>query len=656
MQDAFRSLATLCVCVLFATCAVAQTPAPVSQDPVAHRLERADLEAWLDGLVPYAIEQGDIAGFVVSVVKDGEVLLEKGYGYADVAARIPMDPERTTALVASVSKTFTATAVMQLVEQGKLDLNRDINSYLDFRIPDAFGKPITLRNLLTHTAGFAEMSYKRYVPPRSLREHVLMIPERIYPPGQVTAYSNYGLQLAGYIVGRISGQSITDYVEGHILQPLGMSRSTFHITFPAALEPFKAKTYSLASEPPYPPNLIAQLSPIDSPAGGLATTAHDMTRFMLAHLQQGRYGDFQLLRPETLALMHAPTFAPIAGTQPVALGLFRSDYRGHRVLGHSGDGEGAHADMRLLLDENVGLFTATNSDGFVQGIFPAAFMVRTRLFEKFMDRYYPRDSAPQEPTASTAQEHAEQAAGEYAWSRQSKGDYQEALALIVRFLALKPYVHANADGTIETPAVLTFEKNGRAQTWREVGPYVWREVGGDARLVMKVQDGQVQSLWTDQVFSFWVNLRVPYIWSASLNVPLLGLATAALMLTAVLWPVAAITRRRYGQTLQLVGLAARASLLTRLAAVLGSVYMLGWMIALAADFASIDGAEPWVRLLQVIGLLCVGGAGIAVWNAWLTWRGARSIWAKAWSSVLALALLYLAWFSFAFHLISIRLN
>ena len=128
---------------------------------------QADVEAWLDGFVPYALQKNDIAGMVVLVVKDGKILLQKGYGYADLAKRTPMDPGRTIVNVASVSKLFTWTAVMQLVEQGKLDLDRDVNDYLDFKIPPAFGKPITMRNLMTHYRWFRGASqelcsFRRY--------------------------------------------------------------------------------------------------------------------------------------------------------------------------------------------------------------------------------------------------------------------------------------------------------------------------------------------------------------------------------------------------------------------------------------------------------------------------------------------------------------
>jgi CubicO group peptidase (beta-lactamase class C family) len=109
----------------------------------AAQLTQRDLEAWLDGFVPYALQEADIAGAVIVVVKNGHVFLRKGYGYADMAQRLPMDPDRTIVGVGSVSKLFVWTAVMQLVERGKLDLDRDVNAYLDFRIPPTFEKPIT---------------------------------------------------------------------------------------------------------------------------------------------------------------------------------------------------------------------------------------------------------------------------------------------------------------------------------------------------------------------------------------------------------------------------------------------------------------------------------------------------------------------------------
>src|SRR5688572_14559578 len=213
--------------------ATSAAPAPADAMPgPTDRLTAADLEAWLDGFMPYALEQTDVAGSVVAVVKDGKVVLEKGYGYADLAKRTPVDAERTLFRPGSISKLFTWTAVMQLVEQGKLDLDQDVNTYIDFKIPPYQGKPVTLRHIMTHTTGMEEVirglisgDEKSIQTLESTLKH--WVPERIYAPGSTPAYSNYATALAGYIIERTSGESFDNYIEKHILVPLDMRHSSF---------------------------------------------------------------------------------------------------------------------------------------------------------------------------------------------------------------------------------------------------------------------------------------------------------------------------------------------------------------------------------------------------------------------------------------------
>ena len=208
-----------------------------------------DVEAFLDGLVPLQLKQADIAGATISVVKDGKLLFAKGYGYADVANKKPVSAQETLFRPGSISKLFTWTAIMQLYEQGKLDLDRDINEYLDYKIPDAFGKPITLKNVMTHTPGFEEQ-VKDLITQNSgapnlgqyLKTH---IPARIYPPGTVPAYSNYATAVAGYIVERVSGRPFDEYVAENIFKPLNMTHSTFTQPLPSNLAPLMSNGYRL---------------------------------------------------------------------------------------------------------------------------------------------------------------------------------------------------------------------------------------------------------------------------------------------------------------------------------------------------------------------------------------------------------------------------
>src|SRR6201992_1293444 len=182
--------------------APAAVPAAATAIAAAALLTAEDVNAWLDGYLPYALQTGDIAGAVVAVVKDGKVVTERGYGFGDVEKRASVDPRKTLFRPGSTSKLFTWTAVMQLVEQGKLDLDKDVNTYLDFKIPDRDDGPITLRNIMTHTAGFEEQvkelildDPKQLPTLKTYLEHAT--PVRLFKAGTTPAYSNYATALAG---------------------------------------------------------------------------------------------------------------------------------------------------------------------------------------------------------------------------------------------------------------------------------------------------------------------------------------------------------------------------------------------------------------------------------------------------------------------------
>ncbi|MEO8449777.1 MAG: serine hydrolase domain-containing protein, partial [Gemmatimonadota bacterium] len=605
--------------------------------------------------VPYALDRGDMAGAIVVVTLGGRTLFQKGYGYANIGRKVPMDPARTVVPVASISKTFTWTAVLQLVEQGKLDLDRDVNEYLDFVVPAAFGTPITLRHLMTHTAGFEETIRSKVAagdPPESLGAHLKhhAAPDRIYPPGTVQAYSNYGAELAGYIVERASGELFPDYIQRHILDPLGMTASSFRWPVPEALRKDVAAGYSTASSgEPLPPEANIEEA-IGGPAGSLLSTGADIARYMEAHLDQGRFPGGSLFSAETADRMDAPAFTPMPGAQPTALGFFRGDYNGHRILLHDGDASGTHADMELLMDDRVGFFSVVNSDG-TGGLIGASYGFRSALFHAFMDRYFPKPPEPEQPTAKTAAEHARVVAGEYEMSRRPDGDFMKAL-----YLAARIKVRALDDGTIETPAFINFER-GRPQRWREVGPFDWREVGGGGRLVMKVENGRVVG-WLPRDLSGFLIEPVPYLRSAALNLPLLAVSAGVLAIAGIGWPISAWRRRRAVRTP--VDGQERTRRATRIAAVTGLAFLLGWalvLLAVSSGGASFDPKlDPWIRLVHLIGVMAVAGAAISWWSVWVTWRRPGSIGSKAFSLIVALALADLVWFSFAFNLISARLN
>ena len=229
------------------TAAVLPAAAPPATPASAgtHDLNKQDVDTWLDGYMPYSLKAGAIPGAVVVVVKDGQILTARGFGYSDLKTDKPVDPELTLFRPGSVSKLFTWTAVMQLVQAGKLDLDKDVNTYLDFKIPPHDGKPVTLRNIMTHTAGFAEtakylIDFGEKKPDPLGTILARWVPERIYAPGEMPAYSNYAASVAGHIVERVSGEPFDTYIQNHIFAPAGMGHSSFDQPLPASLRPLRS--------------------------------------------------------------------------------------------------------------------------------------------------------------------------------------------------------------------------------------------------------------------------------------------------------------------------------------------------------------------------------------------------------------------------------
>ena len=610
------------------------------------QLTYADLGAWLDGFMPNAIKQGDIAGAVVVVVKDGAILVQRGYGYADVDAEKPMDPEHTLVRPGSVSKLITWTALMQVIEQGKVDLDADVNQYIDFKIPALDGKPVTVRNVLTHTTGFEE-SLKNLISEEGnelpgfdalLKEHV---PARIFAPGTTPAYSNYGASLAGYIVQRVSGMSFDDYVEKHIFAPLGMNSTTFRQPLPADWKPRMAQGYKDASHPPRKFELVGA-----APAGSVSTTASDMARFMIAHLQQGKYGEAQILRPETVQLMHGTPLTILPRVNRMVLGFYESNYKGRRMIAHGGDTEWFHSDLNLFLDEGVGLFVSVNSLG-KEG---AAHPLRNTLLRELADRYFPVPDVKSTPLdEKTAREHAQSVAGHYWNSRRPETNFLSLLNL-----AGEVKVVANDDGTISVSMLKS--PTGEPIRWREVEPFVWRKVHGTDLVVAEAKDGRIERFSVGDYASIMMFERPPLSKSGTWLLPAAIAALVILLLTTLAWPISALVRRYYGVPSTLSVSDAKAQRRMRLVAVATVLVWAGWMGLVYVMMSNISMLSPkmdgYLRALQVSGaIVFVGGTLVGLWSAWTTLRGQRGLLARAWSGLLVAALLVSLWVAIAFNVL-----
>ena len=624
---------------------VAQTP-----DTGAAPLTRADLEAWFDGFLPYALRTADIAGAVVVVVKDGEVLLQKGYGYSDVAAKKPVDPELTLFRPGSVSKLFTWTAVMQLVEQGKLDLDADVNTYLDFEIPPREGKPITLRNILTHTPGFEEQiknlmfADEKQIEPldQTLKRWV---PTRVFAPGTTPAYSNYATALAGYIVARTSGLSFDDYIDQRILAPLGMTQASFRQPLPEHLVEHMSKGYPRASQPDKPFEIVGP-----APAGSLSASGAAMARFMIAHLQKGALGDARILSEATAEQMHGTPLTLLPRVQRMLLGFYEQNYNGRRIIGHGGDTQWFHSNLHLFIDDGVGLFVSMNSSG-KEG---ASGDIRNALFEQFTDRYLPGPTLDGKVDPQTAADHARMISGVYEISRRMDSSFFKLLGL-----AGPAKVSANEDGTISVS--LATNLAGVPIKWREVEPFVWRDVDGEALLGAQVDNGRVVRFSFDGLSPFIVFEPASPATSPAWLLPALIAGLLALALTSLAWPVSALVRRHYGAPYRLTGQDAKAHRWVRIAATAVVGLMIAWGVTIATLMGDLNKLKPsmdgllWV--LQLLSLVVfIGGAAFGAWNALVVVRGPRKWYAKVWAVILALALLVLLWVAFAYNLIAFDVN
>ncbi len=626
--------------------ATTASPVTIAQPQISAQ----DLNAWLDGYMPYALATGDIAGAVVVVVKDGRVVTQRGYGYSDVAARKPVDPAATLFRPGSISKLFTWTAVMQLVEQGKLDLDRDVNGYLDFTIPPHDGKPITLRNLMQHTAGFEEagkyiMFYdqSKLMP---LGDYLKRwVPERIYSPGTTPAYSNYGTALAGYIVARSSGLSFDDYIDRNIFNPLGMANSTFRQPLPKRFVSMMSKGYPAASAAARPYEIVGP-----APAGSLASTGADMARFMIAHLQKGAFGSGRILQPRTAELMHNSPLTIIPGLNRMELGFFETNINGRQVIAHLGDTQDFHSALHLFLDENTGLYISFNSLG-KNG---AAGTLRGALFDDFADRYFPGPRSNQRLDPKIAASHAALVAGTWVNSRRSASNFFNLTELFSQL-----QIGAGPDGELSVPAFTG--PNDGPRKWTAIAPFVWQDADGHEKLAAKLVDGKVVHLSIDGISPFMIYSRAPWYKDSAWLMPLLYASLAAILLTVILWPVSAIVRRRFAAPLALDRRGLWAHRLVRIAGLATLVTLVGWAVLVSMMTASIDnltgGLDPLIWTLEIASLIIfVGGLAIALWHLWVVWSGKRRWQAKLWSVVLALAALIVLWVGLVFHLISFGVN
>ncbi len=479
----------------------------------------AELEAFIDGMMAAHMPSRNIPAATIAVVKDGELFFAKGYGYADREKRIPVVADKTLFRPGSTSKLFTWTAVMQLAERGQLDLDADVNTYLTtFQIPDTFPEPITMKHLLTHTAGFEDgalgyLIVKDQDKLISMREALVAhMPERVRPPGTWSSYSNWGTALAGLIVEEISGMSFPEYIEKNIFEPLQMNHSTFREPLPENLAPDMAVGYKRKNGL-YEPGYFEFISDF-GPAGALSSTAVDMSHFMIAHLQLGRFGDRRILEEETARQMHSLLFTADPRLPGMAYGFYQEDIHGQPIVAHAGDTMFFHSDLALLTQQNVGVFVSYVTNGG---------HARMELMDAFVARYFPNEEPPLPEPPEDFAERGKKFAGEFRFIRHNWSDLERLLSMpSVIKVAVMP------DGTLMTGGI--FEEPWR---WVEIGPNLFHQIDGGLTLAFIEDSDGALNHFVFSAFPFMPAYRLAWYQAPTFNYVLLGVALLLCVTTLV---------------------------------------------------------------------------------------------------------------------------
>ena len=626
----------------------ANVPVVVPPRSPAHELTKADFETFLDALIPSQLRNRTIAGAVVSVVKEGQVLFQKGYGYADVEEKKPVLPDQTLFRPGSISKLFTATAVMQLIEQGKLDLDRDVNDYLDFAIPKTYAEPVTLRQLLTHTGGFEETLKNLFVAHESdikpLRAYLVNeMPARIFPPGKIPSYSNYGFTLAGDIVERVSGEKFERYVESHILKPLGMNSSTFDQPLPPQLAPQMSKGYLSASKKPRDFEWVQA-----APAGALATTAADMTRFMLAFLQDGSVDGVAILKPETVRQMQTRQFE--LNPMICGIGITFMEYwmKPVRAVGHAGDTVYFHSDMVLIPDAHVGYFISYNSLGKNVG------GGRGEILRAFMNRYFPNpDERKVDVDAESQKSDGRRVSGFYDGTRRADTTFLRIVALLDQFR-----VGSDKDG------ILTVEGNknqsGELKKWKEIAPLVYRELDGSERIAFRSDaSGAVHEMLPFP--AIYEGQRVPWYASKIFIGLVIGGNLLLALLTVLLWPVAVMIRKRYQRPLFSKKSDRVLYFFSRIVCLAQVLFVLAPILALSQGLEHIvilgDAINPWLQAFHVVGWVLMAGVVLLIITAVRFARlPGHGLWFRAHAILLAISGIAFGLFAWQYHFLDASLK
>lgn len=608
--------------------------AQAASAPTRPALTEADVASVVDPVMNRWIGQHKGPGAVVVVVGRDGPIFARGYGLSDIAAKTPFTADATLVRPGSISKLFTAIAVMQLVDAGKLDLDRDVNDYIDFVIPMPHGGvAVTLRRLLTHRAGFEEHFkdlFSRSGEPEALDRWLKRgLPRRLFPGGDVEAYSNYGVALAGYVVERVSGEPFAAYVQRHILDPLGMYHSTFQQPLPDELAPLMAKGYRRSDQPPL--GFFETIAA--TPAGGLSATGADMGRFIRALMNGGELDGARILPKARLDQMTAPGNATPAGY--LGLAFFGRKIAGHDAIGHEGGTIVFFSDLKFFPEEGLGVFVSLDGVGDATRAADMPHIVEA-IATHFLLR--PSRAAPAPPAAGEAA-----IAGIYRQSRRADSTLVRLLDLISERV-----VRVDPDGNLRVVSAVWPFVNG--VLFRRVGEDLYQQPVSGERIAFVDRGGE--SWMAEPSIQF---PRAPRYLDVRWIAPALVASVIVALVTLLAWPFAAAWRRWRNKPWspdridRRYHLAVRLVLLVDVAAFVAAAVLFG---AALADLSVLSkDLDPAMLALYAAAWLGVLGAIVLLSASIKFWRNENcSRWSRVHHALIAVSGLMIAWFFVTFNI------
>jgi CubicO group peptidase (beta-lactamase class C family) len=633
----FKSCLSGAIFSLFLTANLLAAPASLDNP--------ADVEAYVDGIVKPLMKNNNSPSGTVAIIKDGQLIFAKGYGFQDVARQIPVDPYKTMFRPGSTSKLFTWVAVMQLVEQGKLDLDADVNTYLQtFKIKDTFKQPITLRDIMTHTAGFEDgaLGYliiedpAEAIPLADAMEKYQ--PLRVNPPGTHTAYSNYATALAGLIVANVSGLSFQDYIQQNIFDPLGMKNASFIEPLPENLAGQMAVSYTVEAgnfvEKPF--EIIASFAP----AGALSASATDMMKFAQAILNGGELNGNRILRPETVKDMLTRNFSHDDRLMGMALGFYETDVSGARLVGHGGDTQWFHSDLGIDQEHKLAFFVSFGG--------PGGSAVRSSFPPAFYQEFFPREEAP--PVApEDFSERAGKYAGNYGFWRGNFSTIEKAIGI--------------AGGVVVAPTednTLVVSFSGKAKQYAEVEKNLFREVDSGVSMVPGIsprfvafqenEQGDITGFVMDGL-PFMSLRKLAFYESMNFNLGLLGFALLVFL---------GVLLRRYFQrtAIKSFSSADRSALSAAVFAAAANwlVLIVGAIVISIVSDQMFNRIPLLFKLWLVLPIVAFIAGLYLAYRTYFVWKNGvlAGSWARVRYTLVALSALFMCWFYWYWNILGFQ--